>query len=108
MSNDENVHEDGAGAPAGAEGLAQAGASAGAEGLAQAIFSANEMKRQATLDREHEEKAAAGLRLASKVLCSRAINELKECESWPTPPDFDKLMRLLDKSMEVTRVREGI
>ena len=89
MNNDENVREDGAGAPA------------GAEGLAQAIFSADEMKRQATLDREREEKAAAGLRLASKVLCSRAIDELKECESWPTPPDFDKLM-------EVTRVREGI
>ena len=68
MNNDENVHEDGAGAPEG----------------------------------------AAGLRLASKVLCSRAIDELEECESWPTPPDFDKLMRLLDKSMEVTRVREGI
>lgn len=112
MSNDENVHEDGAGAPAGAEGLAQtdsaAGAPAGAEDLAQAIFSADEMKRQATLDREREEKAAAGLQLASKVLCSRAIDELEECKSWPTPPDFDKLMRILDKSMEVTRVREGI
>lgn len=120
MNNDENVREDGAGAPAGAgagapagaEGLAQtdsaAGAPAGAEGLAQAIFSADEMKRQAALDHEREEKAAAGLRLASKVLCSRAIDELEECKSWPTPPDFDKLMRLLDKSMEVTRVREGI
>ena len=96
MNNDENVREDGAGAPE------------GAEGLAQAIFSADEMKRQAALDREREEKAAAGLRLASKVLCSHAIDELEECESWPTPPDFDKLMRLLDKSMEVTRVREGI
>ena len=73
MNNDENVHEDGAGAPE------------GAEGLAQAIFTADEMKRQAALDREREEKAAAGLRLASKVLCSRAIDELKECESWPTP-----------------------
>ena len=128
MSNDENVREDGAGAPAGAEGLARAGAGAGAdagaeglaracagasapasaESLAQAIFSADEMKRQAALDRGREEKAAAGLRLASKVLCSRAIDELEECESWPTPPDFDKLMRLLDKSMEVARVREGI
>lgn len=134
MNNDENVREDGerlehtaptgsdaprggegptrAGAPASAEGLAQAGAGAGAptgaEGLAQAIFSADEMKRQAALDHEREEKAAAGLRLASKVLCSRAIDDLEECESWPAPPDFDKLMRLLDKSMEVARVREGI
>lgn len=108
MNNDENVREDGAGAPAGAEGLAQAGAGAGAEGLAQAIFSADEMKRQAALDHEREEKAAAGLRLVSKILCSRAVDDLKGCESWPTPPDFDKLMRLLDKSMEVARVREGI
>lgn len=96
MNNDENVREDGAGAPT------------GAERLAQAIFSADEMKRQAALDHEREEKAAAGLRLVSKVLCNRAVNELEECESWPTPPDFDKLMRLLDKSMEVARVREGI
>lgn len=112
MNYDENVREDGAGAPEGAEGLTQADAGAcapaGAEGLAQAIFSADEMKRQAALDHEREEKAAAGLRLASKILCSRAVDELEECESWPTPPDFDKLMRLLDKSMEVARVREGI
>lgn len=128
MNDNENVREDGAGAPADAEGLAQvsasagapasagglakvsagAGAPVGAEDLAQAIFSADEMKRQAALDHEREEKAAAGLRLASKVLCSRAIDELEECESWPAPPDFDKLMRLLDKSMEVARVREGI
>ncbi len=82
--------------------------SALSEDLAQGIFAADELKRRAALDRAREDAAIEGLDRAYRVLGGRALNALAEREDWPKPPDFERLVHVLEDCNETARVFEGI
>lgn len=76
--------------------------------IARGIFGAGELERRAELGREHEDDAIEGLQTAYKVVGGRALDELTKREDWPKPPNFRRLVAVLEGCTESSRVFDGI
>lgn len=76
--------------------------------IAQGVFGAGELERRASLEREREDEAIGGLQTAYRAVGGRALDELTKREGWPKPPNFKRLVAVLEGCNEASRVFDGI